>query len=506
GEEKSVQNCERLLTDLRRRSATISPLKLRRISSTRPIAVESLCDWETDQTSLAKGEKVTLKSLSDNENWDVISADGAKKTFPGVCFLIPPPDPDAIDKVELLGNELADIKKRRAALAASLKNHKSDVPKVQQSAPVSSAPPDPKVATLSLQLDQLDTELANTEESMLSQLRTPVSRSDPAGDLAKKLKAQEQAAEALKALEQQIQTAQADLQPLLSTDPSSTSSGLPLKLSAASSKYDILAAVVDLYNKKANASLSLEGQIQKMDSLVSGFERNLSEDDLISDIPNAIQIHTEAIQRQQRSVGGVQEDMIKLNQDLETTEKLCSSLQQGYQEYCPDIQRQRKDVKQLEGRYANVTNQLKEREILLQEASSKYQEFQSLCKYLNSTLENLPKNQINISDGLSEVTAKQSSQERVMKGLRQKEDDIGRVTVLSQDLQILLNVYEANAHKYNSTLEDVGMTLPKRVQMLTLADAIGKEEKQLVNRYAEATAENIQRQRHMVLARNLICQ
>ncbi|MEQ2216186.1 hypothetical protein XENOCAPTIV_012099, partial [Xenoophorus captivus] len=321
--------------------------------------------------------------------------------------------------------------------------------------PVSSAPPDPKVATLSLQLDQLDTDLANTEQSMLSQLRTPVSRSDPAGDLAKKLKAQEQAAEALKALEQQIQTAQADLQPLLSTNPSSTSSGLPFKLSAASSKYDILAALVDLYNKKANASLSLVGQIQKMDSLVSGFQRNLSEDDLISDIPNAIQIHTEAIQRQQRSVGGVQEDMIKLNQDLETTEKLCSSLQQGYQEYCPDIQRQRKDVKQLEGRYANVTNQLKE---------------------------------------------------RVMKGLRQKEDDIGRVTVLSQDLQILLNVYEANAHKYNSTLEDVGMTLPKRVQMLTLADAIGKEEKQLVNRYAEATAENIQRQRHMVLARNLICQ
>ncbi|MEQ2189583.1 hypothetical protein GOODEAATRI_026727, partial [Goodea atripinnis] len=58
------------------------------------------------------------------------------------------------------------------------------------SAPVSSAPPDPKVATLSLQLDQLDTDLANIEESMLSQLRTPVSRSDPAGDLAKKLKVQ----------------------------------------------------------------------------------------------------------------------------------------------------------------------------------------------------------------------------------------------------------------------------------------------------------------------------
>lgn len=53
--------------------------------------------------------------------------------------------------------------------------------------------------------------------------------------------------------------------------------------------------------------------------------------------------------------------MKKLSQDLETTEKLCSSLQQGYQEYCPDIQGQRNQVKQLQTRYANVANQLNQR-------------------------------------------------------------------------------------------------------------------------------------------------
>ena len=53
--------------------------------------------------------------------------------------------------------------------------------------------------------------------------------------------------------------------------------------------------------------------------------------------------------------------MKKLSQDLEATEQLCSSMQQGYQEYCPDIQRQRREVKQLQTRYANVSNQLKER-------------------------------------------------------------------------------------------------------------------------------------------------
>ena len=59
------------------------------------------------------------------------------------------------------------------------------------SAPVSSAPPDPKVTALAQQLDKLDNDLANTEESMLSRLRAPLSRTDPSGDLAKRMKEQE---------------------------------------------------------------------------------------------------------------------------------------------------------------------------------------------------------------------------------------------------------------------------------------------------------------------------
>ncbi|TKS68814.1 Envoplakin 210 kDa cornified envelope precursor protein [Collichthys lucidus] len=501
-EERAVQNSEQLLADLRRRSTTIAPLKLRRNNPNRPITVESLCDWETDKAALVRGEKLTLKSNSDIENWDVISADGKTKTFPGVCFQIPPPDPEAIDKVDLLGGELADIKKRRAALVASLKNHKS-ISRPQQSAPVSSPSLDPKVTALAQQLDKLDDDLASAEESMLSRLRAPLSRTDPAADLVNRLREQEKAAEALKALEQQKLAAQADLQPLLA---SNTSSALPLKLSDANNKHDSIAALADLYNKKANASLNLERQINKVDGLVSGFEKKLSEDGPILDEPHAIQARTEDIQCQQRSVAAAQDDMKKMSQDLETTEQLCSSLQQGYQEYCPDIQRQRTEVKQLQTRYANVANQLKERENLSQEAATKNQEFQSTQNSLNSFLDNLPTNVINSNDDLSQVSAKQSSQERVMDDLKRKGDDMDRFSDVSLDLQNLLNEYETNVDKYNSTLEDAGATVAKKPHMLTLADAVQKEEKDLVNRFAEATAENTQRQKQMDLAKNLILQ
>uniref|UniRef100_A0A7N5ZXT3 Desmoplakin SH3 domain-containing protein n=1 Tax=Anabas testudineus TaxID=64144 RepID=A0A7N5ZXT3_ANATE len=388
-EEKTVQNSEQLLADLRRRSTSIAPLKLRRSNPNRPITVESLCDWEGDKASLSRGEKFTLKSNSDNENWSVISPDGVTNTFPGVCFQIPPPDPEAIDKVDL---------------------HKSTF-LVLSSAPVSSAPLDPKVTAVAQQLDKLDSDLASAEQSMLNRLRAPLSRTDPAGDLANRLKEQEQAAKALKALEQQKQTAQANMQPLLSKDPSGTSSGLPLKLSAANNKYDSITALADLYAKKANSSLQLERQIKKVDGLVSGFENNLSKDGPIPDVPNVIQARADEIQNQRKSVAAAQEDMKKLSQDLEATEQLCSSLQQGYQEYCPDIQRQKTEVKQLQTRYTNVVNQLQERENILQETANKNQEFQSTCKSLNSFLDNLPTNQINNNDDLSQIAAKQSSQE-----------------------------------------------------------------------------------------------
>lgn len=58
-------------------------------------------------------------------------------------------------------------------------------------AAVSSAALDPKAASLAQQLEKLDEDLAKEEESMLNRLRAPLSRTDPAGDLANRLKEQE---------------------------------------------------------------------------------------------------------------------------------------------------------------------------------------------------------------------------------------------------------------------------------------------------------------------------
>lgn len=59
------------------------------------------------------------------------------------------------------------------------------------SAPVSAAPENPKAVELANRLGDLDKDLAQAEEDMLSRLRTPLDRTNTANDLANRLREQE---------------------------------------------------------------------------------------------------------------------------------------------------------------------------------------------------------------------------------------------------------------------------------------------------------------------------
>ncbi|XP_066560327.1 envoplakin [Amia ocellicauda] len=507
-EEKAVQQNERLLADLRKRSTTIAPLMLRRTRPTKPISIQSLCDWDTETDSVTRGEKFTLKDNSNSENWVVETTNGVTKTMPGACFFIPPPDQESIEKVDRLGGELSNLKKKRTALQSSLKSQTLEVSRSAKSGLMSSAMEDPKAREISAQLDDIDGALGQTEKDILNRLRMPLDRSSPSQDLAKRLKEHEAAQKALQDIEKQKAATQRDMEPILAKSPSGpTSSALPLKLNAAKNKYSDVAGLSDLYNKKANASLNLENQIKKVDSIVSGFETKLAEDTGIPDAPNASQARIQELQRMRKDLASKQDDMQKLSRDLETTEQLCSSLQKGYQEFCPDIRRQETEVQRLKNRYATVNNQLLQRENLAQEAANKHQAFQSNTQSLNSFLSNLPDNKISPMDNLSQINAKQSSQKRVVEDIKRKGDDLDRVVDLSNDLQSVLSEYETNSSKYCSTLDpSLGATAAKRLHSSSLADSVQKQEKGLVNRYAEVSAENNQLLNQMSFAKNIVAQ
>ncbi|XP_056144262.1 envoplakin-like [Lampris incognitus] len=511
GDEPAVERNEQRLAALKELSHTIAPLKLRRIRPTKPTDVVSLCDWADQEDSVRRGERLTLKSNSDDKNWEVQTSSGKLKTLPGACFIIPPPDEEALEKVDSLDRELADLKRRRSALMASLRSPSVEVVRPQKAVAVASAPDDPNAAVLAGQLDKIRKNLDQSEREILGRLRDPLDRRNPTQDLDNRLKQHEVAVLTVRNLEAEKSSVQREMEPILAKKPlGPTASSLPLKLSTANIKFEDVNTLADLYNKKATAAMFLERQTQKVEGIVSGFEKRLARDGAILNTPTALQTRSQQLQTMGKEVASEQDEIYKLGRDLELTEQACSSLQKGFQEYCPDISHQRTEVKNLKNRYGNVSNRLQERSTLIQEAANKNQGFQSAVQSLNVFLVNVPNNKIKPTDAVAQITTKQNSQKRVVEDIKRKSDDLDRVKDLSLDLQKVLNEYEIQSNKYRGTLKDDDYdddddNNDEPVKYTSkMAYAVQKKERDIQNLYSEVAAENDQLLSQMGMAKNIM--
>ncbi|KAM9346768.1 envoplakin [Symphorus nematophorus] len=513
GDEPAVKRNEQRLAALKELSSNVVPLKLRRIQPTKPTTALALCDWDDGEDTVRRGETLNLKSNSNNKNWELQTSSGKTRTLPGACFMVPPPDAEALEKVNSLDKALRDLKSRRSALMTSLKNPTVEVVRPQKAAAVQSAPEDPKVAELASELDKIKRALDQSEKQILSRLRAPLDNRNSTGDLANRLQEHEKSALTVRKLESEKSAVQREMEPILAKKPlGPIASTLPLKLSDTNNKIDDINTFIDLYKKKATASMFLEKQMKNVDGIVSGFEEQLAKDGAILDQPNALQSRNQQLQAIRKDVASKKDELNKLGRDLDLTEQACSPLQQRFSEYCPDLPRQESEVKKLKNRYATVNNQLQDRSALIKEANNKNQDFQNAVQSLDFFLVNLPNNKIKPTDDVAQITAKQNSQKRAMEDIKRKSDDLDRVKGLSRDLQSVLNEYEGKSNTYRGTLNDDDDDdddnddgpIPKKRQTSTLAEAVQRKEKNLLNLYSEVSAESDQLLSQLGTAKNIM--
>uniref|UniRef100_A0A8C9XNW0 Envoplakin b n=1 Tax=Sander lucioperca TaxID=283035 RepID=A0A8C9XNW0_SANLU len=488
--EPAIKRNEQRLAALREISRDVVPLKLRRVPPTKPTSAVSLCDWADEEDTVRRGEELKLKSNSDNMNWELQTSSGKTRTLPGACFMVPPPDAEALEKVNSLERALTDLKTRRSALMASLKNPTVEVVRPQKAAAVQSAPEDPRAAELASELDKINKALEQSEKEILSRLRAPLDNRNPTQDLTNRLQEHEKSAQTVRKLESEKSAVQREMEPILAKKPLGPSaSTLPLKLNTANNKINDLNALMDLYNKKATASMFLEKQKQTVEGIVSGFEEKLAKDGLYEGIKQRIQTRCvfspRAKQVLRQDVTSKKDELTKLGRDLDLTSQSCRSLQQSFNEYCPDIRRQENEVKQLKNRYTTVNNQLQERACLIQEGTNKNQDFQNAVQSLDFFLVNLPNNTIKPTDDLAQMKAKLNSQKRVVEDIKRKSGDLDRVKYLSRDLQSVLN--------FRCSLQSLNSFCP----LLLL------QEKDLLNLFSQVSAENDLLLRQLETARNI---
>jgi len=108
-----------IVSELVGKSKDVVPLKQRKAGLPRPIKVKSVCMVKQGSATVTRYETVTLHDNSQKSKWRIITNTGTELNVPGVCFVIPPPDQEAIDTAN-------ELKKKYEALVAlwARKQHK----------------------------------------------------------------------------------------------------------------------------------------------------------------------------------------------------------------------------------------------------------------------------------------------------------------------------------------------------------------------------------------------
>ncbi|XP_021069024.1 envoplakin [Mus pahari] len=505
-EEKQLAIAERAVGDLQPRSQEVAPLPQRRNPPKQPLHVDSICDWDSGDVQLLRGEQYTLKDNADPYMWVVQGPGGETKSAPAACLCIPAPDPEAVAKASRLATELQTLKQKLSTEKSRLKAAAVEHLQPGQQAPAGSAPADPQAQTLLSQMTQLDGDLGQIERQVLSWARSPLNQSSSLKDLEGRIHSCEDTAQRLQSLGAEKEAAQQECEAFLSTKPTGSAAlQLPVVLNSVKNRYNDVHSLCHLYGEKAKAALGLEKQIQEADRVIQGFEAALALEGPIPEGSGALQERISELQHQRKELLQQQACVLGLHRQLKAAEHACSALQNNFQEFCQDLPRQQRQVRALTDRYHAVGDQLDLREKILQDASLTYQQLRNSRDNLSSWLEQLPHHRIQPSDGPSQIAYKLQAQKRLTEEILRREQDQATVSRLTGDLQEALQDYELQADTYRCSLEpSLAVSAPKRLRVISLQENIRAQEKNLAKAYAEVAAAEQQRLRQLEFAKKML--
>ncbi|XP_012517786.1 PREDICTED: envoplakin [Propithecus coquereli] len=505
-EEKQLAITGRAIGDLQRHSQEVAPLPQRRNPLQRPLRVDSICDWDSGEVQLLRGEQYTLVDNTDPHTWAVQGPGGETKSAPAACFCIPAPDPEAVARASRLASELQALKQKLATVQSRLKASATETIRPGQQAPAGLAPVDPQAQKLLSQMTQLDGDLGQIERQVLAWARAPLSRTSPLEDLEGRMHSHKGTAQRLQSLGAEKEAAQQQCQAFLSARPVGPAAlQLPVALNSVKNKYRDVQVLCNLYGEKAKAALGLERQIRDSDRIIQGFESTLAQEAPIPADPGALQERVSQLQHQRRELLGQQACVLGLHRELKAVEHACAALQNNFREFCQDLPRQQRQVRALTDRYHAVGDQLDLREKMVQDAGLTYQQFKNCRDNLSSWLEHLPHNQVRPNDGPSQIAYKLQAEKRLMQEIQSRDRDRAVASRLSQDLQAALQDYELQADTYCCSLEPtLAVSAPKRPRVAPLQESIQAQEKDLAKAYTEVVAAHQQQLHQLEFARKML--
>ncbi|XP_044265475.1 dystonin isoform X25 [Tribolium madens] len=395
------------------RSQEIVPLKQRRQPVTRPLTVIAISNYKQNNFVIEQNKECTLTDNSGRIKWRVHNEKGIEAQVPGVCFVIPPPDKDAIDAAERLRRQYdrsialwqkKQLRLRQNMIFATIKVVKGwDLPQfiaigAEQRNAIRRAlnedadkimaegdPSDPQLRRLKREMDEVNRlfdefeKRARAEEESKNQTRIfnqQISNLQQALDEAERIINKRVIAHLPrdidtlqhlvlehKEFESRLQNLEPEIEQVKDTFRSITLKTPQHKkdLEKVLDKWKYIWNTSNLYIERLKCIEIVLNGMEDATLVISEFESKLA---LFNELPSTEKglegVHEDLL-KLQSAIGQQQIAMDQLNDDFDNTRRLTEKSRPNQRGPHTDIERLDKEIQKLNARWGNVCSQLADR-------------------------------------------------------------------------------------------------------------------------------------------------
>uniref|UniRef100_A0A673IU95 Periplakin-like n=1 Tax=Sinocyclocheilus rhinocerous TaxID=307959 RepID=A0A673IU95_9TELE len=487
---KAMDHFDERLKALQKRSLQVLPLTYRRETPQKLLPIEALCEYETNEGSILRGERYTLLR-NNGSKWDVKDSNGRTMSVPAVCFIIPPTDPEAVAVADNLINQHKSIKQKVASSKSALQARLAELKKES-----TGDKQEQQCRQLMAGLDKVVSDLDKQEKAIYSRVRPPLEQTRPVQDSADKLQDIKDIAAAVRKIEPEKSAKVKEAETFLRSSPKCASAPqLYSKVDEANKKYNKVDLLLKCADDKLQNSYRLENSLQNGKALLSTYENKLAREEVAPSDPTSLEKTQRELADIASELRSKRSTITDTEQNLRDAKASCNNMANKVQEHCPDIERQEADVQKLTKRFDNLNRQVEARSQCLQRAKTAYGNYHNDYDNLNSWLSRIPNYEPRETDGIRQIDEKLNNQR---KGIRPE-----------QSVKVQKSDYENEAEQFKSILDLEDGLVPqtyKRSRLESPALKVKREESAIEAKFTEVNAVNKQRLQNLEFAQSLLNQ
>lgn len=505
-QSKAVDHFDERVKSLQKRSLQVLPLKYRRETPQKLLPIEALCEFDTDDGAILRGERYTLLR-NNGTKWDVKDAAGHKITAPAVCFMIPPTDPEAVAISDNLASQQKALKQKMASSKSTLVKRYDELKKTTGTGTDTQ---EQQCRQLMAGLDKVISDLDKQEKAIHARVRPPLEQNRPLQDSADRLQDMRDIAAAVNKIEPEKTSKVQEAKSFLVSNPTRVSAPqLHCKVDEADKKYTKVEQLLQVSQEKLKDSNQLETSLQNGKNLLSTYENKLAREEVApADISS--------LEKTQRELADIASDLrskrsviTDTEQNLRSAKNSCDNMATKFQEHCPDIERQEADVQKLNKRFNNLNRQIDTRSQSLQRAKMSYNNYRNDYDNLNNWLSRVPNYEPRETDDVRQVETKLKNQKNLLSDIARKESDLNNVSKNAQLYQQAIKDYETETEKFRSILDLEDGLVPqtyKRSRLESPALTVKAEEAAIETKFTEVNAVNKQKLQNLEFTQGLLNQ